>query len=127
MNQHIPARLLGIRGEAPMKSQEKKTYPTRSPDREANERFVHLRNCNNSYPNGRMVDNVTAFIRTIDGVDYVSFAETDIRDQFCRKTGRVVARRKWFNGKRVLLVPGGNAQEDRLYERALDTYYAENS
>lgn len=112
-----------------MKEQAKKAvYPTRSPNREANERFVHLRNCNNDYPNGRMVNNVTAFIRTKDGVDYVSFAECDSRDQFCRQRGRVVARRKWFRDKRVPLTTEGIVnnmvnEKSSLYDRCLDTYY----
>ena len=109
-------------------------YPTRSPDREANERFVHLRNL--PYPGegvglkgDRTVTNVTAFVRNIDGTEYVSFAECDSRDQFCRRTGRVIARRKWFNEKRTPLLegtrggtdPGGNSST--LYDRVLDTYY----
>lgn len=89
-------------------------YPTRSPDREANERFVHLRKLNieiqSTVP--RLVNNVTAFIRTDkDGQTYVSFAECDARDQFCRRTGRTIARRKWFQKNRVLL-----EEAETLYE-----------
>jgi hypothetical protein len=113
-----------------MNTEKKANHPHRSPDREANERFVHLRNVDNLTPGRkRVVRNVTAFVRTINGVDYVSFAECDSRDQFCRKTGRVVARRKWFNEKRyplreIEVVPG---EKPSLYEAVLETYYAENS
>jgi hypothetical protein len=50
----------------------------------------------------RVVDNATAFIRPDkSGQLYASFAECDSRDQFNRKVGRTVARRKWFAGNRV--------------------------
>lgn len=98
-------------------------HPTRSTDREANERFVHLTFGDTvmEYENGRRVKAVTAFIRTKDGQELVSFAECDERDQFCRKAGRVVARRKWFNEKRTELVPV-ILDNDTLYDRVLTTY-----
>jgi hypothetical protein len=110
-----------------MKLKEKVVHPTRSPDREANERFVHLRNKFIETGSGRHVRNVTAFVRTIDGVEYVSFAECDERDQFCRRTGRVIARRKWFQGKRTRLatiemVEAHTTQPVNLYDRVVHTY-----
>lgn len=106
----------------------KRTPFVRSPNREANERFVHLRNVNLVLPNKRTVKHVTAFIRTNEGADFVSFAENDARDQFCKRTGRTVARRKWFVGKRVPLlrvenVDGLANEPASLYETCLDTYY----
>lgn len=77
-------------------------HPTRSTNREADERFFHL-NVGDVEANGdtgRVVSRVTAFSRVKDGVTYVSFAECDVRDQFDRRVGRNVARRKWFAGKR---------------------------
>lgn len=77
------------------------SHPTRSTDREADERFFHLPGSDIPLgENGRVVNRVTAFSRVKDGVTYVAFAECDSRDQFCRRTGRNVARRKWFAGKR---------------------------
>lgn len=107
----------------------KKPYPTRSTDRDANERFVHLRPMNPGHGFGtnmdRDISHVTAFIRNDNGVDYVSFAECDARDQFTRKRGRTIARRKWFSGKKYLLIDspiwtgeGGMS----LYDRAFDTW-----
>ena len=97
----------------------KTPHPTRSPDREADERFYHLRNTSVQLDNGRTIGNVTAFIRRNknDGQHYVSFAECDARDQFNRKVGRVVARRKWFNGKRQPL----NAAPS--YESVADAFF----
>jgi hypothetical protein len=116
------------------KTQEKKAHPHRSPDREANERFVHLREVDFPSRNGRVIGDVTAFIRTsrphggTPGVEYVSFAECDARDQFCRKTGRVVARRKWFQNKsvpllRITAADGLLVEDATLYARVLETYY----
>jgi hypothetical protein len=117
-----------------MNTEKKANHPHRSPDREANERFVHLRDNKQNregmeYKRGRHVSDVTAFIRTANGVDYVSFAECDSRDQFCRKTGRVVARRKWFNEKRVPLreIEVVLGEKPSLYEAVLETYYEENA
>jgi hypothetical protein len=104
-----------------MTTTKKRVAFVRSPNREANERFVHLRKVDRLYTNGRRVNNVTAFIRTIDGEDFASFAENDERDQFCKRTGRNVARRKWFQGKRTLLQPAV-LDGDSLYERAIDTW-----
>lgn len=75
-------------------------HPTRSTNREADERFFHL-NVTGQIQ-GRTVKKVTAFSRVRDGVTYVSFAECDSRDQFDRRVGRNVARRKWFAGKRYI-------------------------
>ena len=64
----------------------------------------------------RSLSAVTAFARQDkDGIWYVAHAECDSRDQFCRRVGRNVARRKWFNGKRVPL-------EEINYESALAEY-----
>jgi hypothetical protein len=50
----------------------------------------------------RVVTSATAFIRPDkNGQLYASFAECDSRDQFNRKVGRNVARRKWFAGSKV--------------------------
>lgn len=76
-------------------------HPTRSTNRDADERFFHFRNVNVVYDNGREVRDVTAFIRRLpDGTYAAAFAECDVRDAFCRTRGRTVARRKWFAGKR---------------------------
>lgn len=42
----------------------------------------------------------TVFFRKEGDKWYRSCALRDVRDQFCRKTGRNVARRKYFQGKR---------------------------
>ncbi len=72
--------------------------PTRSTDREADERFYHFKDVDLELENGRAVGNVTCFVRfdKKDGKYYASFAECDMRDQFNKRTGRTVARRKWF-------------------------------
>ena len=77
---------------------EKKPHPTRSTDREADERFYHFQNVDLELENGRSVGNVTCFVRFDKklGSHFASFAECDMRDQFNKRTGRVVARRKWF-------------------------------
>jgi hypothetical protein len=104
--------------------------PHRSTNREANERFVHL---NITYPGhdfgtkmDRKISHVTAFVRTKDGVEYVSFAECDARDQFSRRVGRNVARRKWFAGKRTVLMTGyeflSPEKQMPLYDRVFDTW-----
>lgn len=74
------------------------TRPSRSPDREADERFFHFKNVDQPFENGRVVGNVTCFTRRdkVSGQAYASFAECDERDQFNKRTGRTVARRKWF-------------------------------
>lgn len=104
-------------------------HPTRSTKREANERFVHLRSVNLGTANGRTISNITAFVRTADGVEYVSFAECDSRDQFDRRAGRTVARRKWFAGKKVVLQGGYEfLNPDKamsLYDRVFDTWSAQ--
>lgn len=51
----------------------------------------------------RSIQAVTAFARKMGEDWYVSYAECDWRDQFCKATGRVVARRKWFAGKNDLI------------------------
>ena len=64
----------------------------------------------------RQLSAVTAFARQDkDGTWYVAYAECDSRDQFCRRVGRNVARRKWFAGKRTPL-------EEINYESALAEY-----
>lgn len=111
-----------------MSNTKMKRHPfVKSPVREAHERVLHLRDVNMQYDNGRTVKNVTAFVRRIDGVDYVSFAENDERDQFSRRVGRTVARRKWFQNKRVPLkkitLADGQATKDaRLYDAVYATY-----
>jgi hypothetical protein len=105
-------------------------HPHRSTNREANERFVHLKGVNMEYDNGRLVRDVTGFVRTDkDGQTYVSFAEGDSRDQFCKARGRTVARRKWFDGKSVPLqqiekLDGQGHEKVSLYDSALATYMA---
>lgn len=95
------------------------THSHRSTKPGTDEMFFHLRNVDVEYPNGRFVEDVTAFIRRDkDGQSYVSFAERDIRDQFCRSRGRTVSRRKWFQNKRVKLDDRG-----RNYETVLAKYY----
>lgn len=104
--------------------------PHRSTNREANERFVHFQPHSPGHGFGinedRNISHVTAFIRTKDGVDYVSFAECDARDQFNRRRGRTIARRKWFDGKRVVLqdsqVWDNPDKGMSLYDRAFDTW-----
>lgn len=64
----------------------------------------------------RVVQAVTGFARQMpDGSWMASFAECDSRDQFCRSTGRNVARRKWFHGKRI-------AVADSSYEAVMGRY-----
>ena len=86
-------------------------HPTRSPDREADERFFHFKNVDLELDNGRSVGNVTCFVRKDkkDGQYYASFAECDMRDQFNKRTGRTVARRKWFRNpeKRMVISKEG--------------------
>lgn len=86
-------------------------HPTRSTDREADERYYHFKDVDLEMDNGRIVRNVTAFIRKdkTDSAYYASFAECDDRDQFCRRVGRTVARRKWFRSpeKRLQINPLG--------------------
>lgn len=86
-------------------------HPTRSTDREADERFFHFKDVDLELPNGRIIRNVTCFTRKdkTDGKYYASFAECDDRDQFCKRTGRTVARRKWFRSpsKRLVVAPEG--------------------
>lgn len=95
-------------------------HPTRSTNRERDERFFHLRNVNVHYDDGRCVRDVTAFTRRAeDGTTYVSFAECDERDQFNRKRGRTVARRKWFSGKRYAMPIVG---EKPSYDLVLNAY-----
>lgn len=68
------------------------------------ERYFHIRSfaVAGKPSNPRGVQAITAFARQDkDGKWYISQAECDYRDQFCRKTGRTVARRKWFAGKRT--------------------------
>lgn len=71
----------------------------------ADERYYHFR-FENQPQTGvakkiRSLSAVTAFARQDkEGNWFVSYAECDSRDQFCRRTGRNVARRKWFAGKR---------------------------
>lgn len=94
---------------------------------DANERFIHLRNVNMAYENGRVVKDVTAFVRVVNGKDFVSFAECDDRDQFCKAAGRNVARRKFFQGKRQPLitietVSDNTSQRAKLYEEVSKTY-----
>lgn len=75
-------------------------HPHRSPDKDADEQFYHLRDVNQTYTNGRTVAHATAFVRKgADGLYAVAIAECDERDQFDRRRGRTVARRKWFQGK----------------------------
>lgn len=80
----------------------KQTKPTERRRTTKPERYHHLRDIELQYQNGREVAHVTAFIREDnEGKLCASFAECDARDQFDRKRGRVVARRKWFNNDRV--------------------------
>jgi hypothetical protein len=67
---------------------------------------------------GRKVQARTAFVRQDrDGQWYVSYAECDERDQFCKKAGRQVARRKWFDGKRVQTT--GPSYEEAFFPKVL--------
>jgi hypothetical protein len=96
----------------------KVTHPTRSTNRDADERFFHFRNVNMAYENGRTVRDVTAFIRRLpDGTYAAAYAECDERDAFCRTRGRTVARRKWFAGKRT-----ATFAERPSYEELLRTW-----
>lgn len=82
--------------------EQKKPNPHRST--EVEEHFFHRRGLmlvsDKKQYEGRRVEAVTAFVRPVDGVYYASYAECDSRDQFNRRRGRTVARRKWFAGKR---------------------------
>ena len=42
----------------------------------------------------------TVFMREYNGLVWVSCAITSPTDNFCRKTGRTIARRKWFAAAR---------------------------
>lgn len=66
------------------------------------ESYHHLKNVEIEYDNGRVATHVTAIMREgDDGKMYAAFSECSSRDQFCYRTGRSIARRKWFNGDRV--------------------------
>lgn len=53
-------------------------------------------------------NQATVFYRkNKDGQWAASVALRDSRDQFNRKTGRCVARRKWFNGKNLITTVAG--------------------
>lgn len=93
-------------------------HPTRSTNREADERFFHINTGELPVGRGRTVQRITAFTRTTPGGTFVSFAECDSRDQFCKKVGRNVARRKWFAGKRYPIrnKPSYEAVVDSLAE-----------
>lgn len=69
----------------------------------------------------RSIQAVTAFARKVGEDWYVSYAECDWRDQFCKATGRTVARRKWFAGKKDKLEI--DIVSDRpTYEGVFETY-----
>lgn len=94
-----------------------KNHPTRSTDKERDERYYHFRNVEMDYDNGREVRDVTAFVRKDhDDKYYVAYAECDARDGFCRRTGRTVARRKWFAKKRRVVDPAGVNYETLLHK-----------
>lgn len=83
------------KNEVVAKRPSKKSHPHRST--KVPEYFFHMRNVSIPRRNGRVVSDVTAFVRRgPDGVLYAAFAECDQRDQFCREAGRRTARRKWF-------------------------------
>lgn len=68
------------------------------------ERYFHIRHfgVSGKPTDPRGIQAVTFFARQDkEGNWLISHAECDYRDQFCRKTGRTVARRKWFAGKRI--------------------------
>jgi hypothetical protein len=73
------------------------------------------------------INGATAFYRMEDdGKWYVSIALCCMKDQFCRKTGRQVARRKYFQGKKFPCSPpiqNSMAVLTRLRERS----YRENA
>ena len=49
----------------------------------------------------RIITAETYFVRLApDGKLYAAVAECSVLDQFSRKAGRSIARRKWFQGKR---------------------------
>lgn len=58
----------------------------------------------------------TVFFRKEEGEWRASYALRDPRDQFCRKTGRTIARRKFFQGK----VVGSAGSARPSYEQAED-------
>lgn len=82
----------------------KKAIPHRSTTVE--ERFYHQR-FNTPRVSGdgkREISHVTAFARPDkEGNWAVSYAECDHRDQFSRRQGRSIARRKYFQGKKFRL------------------------
>jgi hypothetical protein len=101
------------------------SHPTRSPDREADERFFHFKDVDLEMSNGRQVGNVTCFTRRdkVSGQHYASFAECDMRDQFCKRSGRTVARRKWFRSpEKRLLVPEGCLNYESLRKQWTEEY-----
>lgn len=73
-------------------------------------------------PRQRFIVAATAFARIDkDNNWYVAIAECDHRDQFDRRVGRNIARRKWFNGKRELV--GIEAGQTRpTYEQVFKDY-----
>jgi hypothetical protein len=94
--------------------------PTRSTNRDRDERFFHIKPRNEGEvwvlnDGQRTISRITAFTRKDkDGKVYASYAECDERDQFCKRVGRTVARRKWFAGKRIELDPAGVNYETLL-------------
>lgn len=100
-------------------------HPTRSTDREADERFFHFKNVDQPFENGRVVGNVTCFTRRdkVTGKAYASFAECDERDQFNKRTGRTVARRKWFSSpEKRMEVDDANLNYEKLFGLWLEEY-----
>lgn len=82
------------------------------------ERYYHMRDLDVTYDNrDRVVTDATFFVRQDkDGKYYLSVAECDSRDQFCRKRGRTIARRKWFQGRRIPIAEEGINFETILYK-----------
>lgn len=108
------------------KKEAKVSHPHRSTT--TPEFFFHLRGVKIPRSRGRFVSDVTAFARPghLPGTMVVTFAECDSRDQFNRRAGRTVARRKWFNdsGIRAFMLEEG--QTKPTFEQVFKDYIAED-
>lgn len=84
------------------------------------EKYFHYR------PRGEVVNGATLFARQeSNGLWYGAVSFCSLSDNFCRKTGRTQARRKYFKGLRFSLgsEPTGDHLQDVVIGAITETFY----
>lgn len=88
------------------------------------ERFYHIKE-RHTDTSGKTYIAGTVFMREFDGTWYASVARCSESDNFCKATGRNVARRRWFKLAREVDINKGLTEvKAPSYEAAVALYKA---